>query len=104
MMDRYSLRWWENMLFGFALGCLTYWTIGCETPLPDHPEVMDACPESLVVLERFGCEDAVRSDYIDECEHISNLGYIWTDDKSGPLCVARARTKAEVRACSVMCP
>ena len=105
-MRDYSLQCWECCLFGLVLGALFWWVVGCSSPLPPiepQTDVVKACEPSRVVLLHFGCSEGESPTYVADCEHIAKLGYLWTNDSSGPLCILGAETKAEVQACNVVC-
>ena len=78
--------------------------MACAQPIPQHPEVEAACKPSKAILDSYDCPESARPDYVAECEHIAALGYIWVDDTSGPSCVLKAKSLADVRACNVECP
>jgi hypothetical protein len=81
----------------------------CPGPV-DHPEPgpppvdQTACQRACAVLALHKCPEALPSpsgrSCVATCEAIEDSGFISLD----PLCVAEARSLADVRACDVRCP
>ncbi len=93
-------RQWAKRAIAAALALVL---IGCAKPAPDVPPSVGACEGSDIVLDFYSCPEGARPDYVAECKRIAGLGYLWTDDQSGPLCVVKAKSLDEVRACNVEC-
>lgn len=89
------MRWTVLLL------CLS--VCGCRDPEPTYPPPTgDDCAASCDVLAHFGCAEG-NSLCEPRCRQLSALGYLWTDESSGPKCVRHAGTIDAVRACNVRC-
>ena len=70
------------------------------TPSPGLP----LCPQACDMLERLECPEGLDPECTPDCEPLSQLGYLWMDDSSGPSCVTKSDGTVEgVRACNVRC-
>ena len=80
--------------------------LGCNSQPPVLPEGIEDCEGSCIVLEHFDCPEKGenREECATKCRSIRSVGYVWTDDSSGPSCIIKAQTLSDVRACNVKCP
>lgn len=88
----------------FALPLLL---LGCPPPVPPYvPETVEACEAAGVVLDFYSCEEGpgrFGADYLPNCKHMASLGYVWTTPDSGPVCIRKAQSLEQLRACHVEC-
>ncbi|MFA5053233.1 MAG: hypothetical protein WC565_04205 [Parcubacteria group bacterium] len=77
----------------------------CRPNPPVVPEGVEKCEGFCIVLEHFECPEKGESREVctAKCERVAGLGYLWTDDSSGPSCGVKATTIDELRACNVRC-
>ena len=64
-----------------------------------------ACPEACAHMkQKFPeCPEGNDPQCIPGCQQNFRLGYVWTDDSSGPLCIVRATSKQQLHDCNVAC-
>ena len=91
----------DSVILGIVLGALTYLLFGCQPPAV--PEAVDACEPSLAALQAHDCPEGDRPTYVADCRHVAALGYVWPDDKAGPVCIVKASGIDALRACDVRC-
>ena len=81
--------------------------IGCDPGPPNLPDAVEKCEGACLVFEHFECEAESEGGNhelcVSKCERVASLGYVWTDDKSGPECIVRVKTLDELRSCNVRC-
>lgn len=72
---------------------------------PTSVESSTGCPEACRHMkDKFPeCPEGKDPQCVPGCERIFNLGYIWTDNRSGPMCIATTTTMDELHACNVEC-
>lgn len=72
---------------------------------PANVESETGCPEACEHMRtKFPeCREGNDPQCVPGCEQIYNLGYIWTDDSSGPMCIVQSTTLQELRSCNVEC-
>jgi hypothetical protein len=85
-------------------------TFGCgPDAAPEVPESVGACKGACMIFDHHDeCKVESENGNIElcteKCEYQAGLGYIWTDDTSGPRCVVKSdRTLEGIRACNVRC-
>lgn len=76
--------------------------LACTQPLAPSPG-LPACAAACDVMTQAGCPEGLSPTCVKDCEAIARLGYIWTDDTSGPACVAAATTVEAIQSCNVKC-
>lgn len=77
---------------------------GCVHTVPPRDVVTEtACKESQEQLIALGCPEGRHAGYMESCEQLMSLGYIWPTEESGPRCIVKATSVDEVRACNVRC-
>jgi hypothetical protein len=78
---------------------------GQKRVMPPGVESESGCPEACAHMQdNFShCPEGQDPQCVSGCEATYRLGYVWTDDSSGPLCIVRATTEFELSNCNVAC-
>ena len=84
-------------LCAFVCGCV-------ESVPPKAVGTITGCQEACDQLAELKCPEGDNVDKcLAACEDVAQAGYIWTTESTGPLCIVKAETVLDVRACNVRC-